>query len=319
MLNNIDDLRLKWVSSALTQEATKKLTLQSNRDLVRWNDALQRIASVSAEPMHITDGQLCVGNDTHPVASHVCEFLEAALKQLCPWRKGPFWVHGIHIDTEWRSDLKWERVKPHISELTYRTVLDVGCGNGYHCFRMALDGAKTVIGVDPFLLSNMQFWAMTALSGQSNVCVLPLGVDDVPQTESFDTVFSMGLLYHRKSPIDHLFQLKGFLRPGGEMVLETLVIEGKEGEVLVPRDRYAMMRNVWFVPSIESLHAWILRVGFQDVRLVDVTRTSYEEQRSTSWMTFDSLKDFLDPDDTSRTREGYPAPLRAVFIAQKPM
>lgn len=28
------------------------------------------------------------------------------LKQLMPWRKGPYHLHGIHIDCEWRSDFK---------------------------------------------------------------------------------------------------------------------------------------------------------------------------------------------------------------------
>ncbi|PMC22346.1 tRNA 5-methoxyuridine(34)/uridine 5-oxyacetic acid(34) synthase CmoB, partial [Klebsiella aerogenes] len=44
----------------------------------------------------------------------------------------------------------------------------------------------------------------------------------------------MGVLYHRRSPLDHLWQLKDQLAPGGELVLETLVIEGDENTVLVP-------------------------------------------------------------------------------------
>ena len=56
----------------------------------------------------------------------------------------------------------------------------------------------------------------------------------------------MGVLYHRRSPIDHLLELKGCLQTGGELVLETLVIDGGLGEVLVPENRYAKMRNVWF-------------------------------------------------------------------------
>jgi tRNA (mo5U34)-methyltransferase len=35
-------------------------------------------------------------------------------------------------------------------------------------------------------------------------------------------------------------------------------------------------------------------------------------------MDFHSLKDFLDPNDTSKTIEGYPAPKRGLFIATKP-
>ncbi len=306
-----------WVDDALIAAAREKLTDTGNRDIVRWNEALLALHAFPGGTLHVTDGRLCIDDDTIRLSSAGVAELIDILRQFSPWRKGPIYIHGIHIDTEWRSDFKWERVAPHISPLWGRVVLDVGCGNGYHCFRMAQDGAAAVLGVDPFMLSNMQFWAMTHFAGQNNVCVLPIGVDDVPMAEHFHTVFSMGLLYHRKSPIDHLFQLKGVLKPGGEVVLETLVIDGGEGEVLVPGDRYAMMRNVWFIPSVKSLEAWMKRVGFENVRVVDVTRTTVAEQRKTEWMTFDSLADFLDPTDRTLTVEGYPAPLRAVLVANK--
>lgn len=306
------------MDDALVQAATRRLTNPNNRDVARWNATLMELASFPGGNMRMDDGRLCIDGAIPPLNKVQRQNLTLLLKELCPWRKGPVFIHDIHIDTEWRSDFKWERVAPHISPLPGRVVLDVGCGNGYHCFRMAMDGAAVVLGVDPFMLSNMQFWAMTAFARQKNVCVLPIGVDDVPMQECFHTVFSMGLLYHRKSPIDHLFQLKGVLKPGGEVVLETLVIEGENGQLLVPEDRYAMMRNVWFIPSVPSLEVWMTRVGFVDVRVVDVTSTTFEEQRRTDWMTFDSLADFLDPNDASRTIEGYPAPVRAIFVATKP-
>jgi tRNA (mo5U34)-methyltransferase len=145
---------------------------------------------------------------------------------------------------------------------------------------------------------------------------LPIGMEEVPYgLRLFDTVFSMGVLYHRRSPVDHLLELKECLRPGGELVLETLVIDGGPGQVLVPEDRYACMRNVWFLPTCDTLIGWMKRCGFTNIRLVDVTVTSAEEQRTTEWMTFHSLKDFLDPDDPKLTREGLPAPKRAIIIA----
>jgi tRNA (mo5U34)-methyltransferase len=129
-------------------------------------------------------------------------------------------------------------------------------------------------------------------------------------------VFSMGVLYHRRSPIGHLLELRDCLVPGGELVLETLVIEGIQGETLVPEERYAMMRNVWFIPSCPTLMHWLKRCGFKHIRLVDVTATTIQEQRSTRWMTFHSLTDNLDPDNPTLTCEGYPAPKRAIIVAQ---
>ncbi|MCF1428806.1 MAG: tRNA 5-methoxyuridine(34)/uridine 5-oxyacetic acid(34) synthase CmoB [Shewanella sp.] len=246
------------------------------------------------------------------------EKLKNLLGLLKPWRKGPFHIHGIHIDTEWRSDWKWDRVLPHISPLKYRTVLDVGCGSGYHMWRMLGEGAQQVVGVEPSALFLCQFEAVKRLIGQSlPIHLLPLGIEQLPSLDAFDTVFSMGVLYHRRSPIDHLLQLKDQLKDHGELVLETLVVDGDENTVLVPADRYGKMNNVWYLPSVPALIRWLEKCDFEDVRCVDVDVTSLAEQRTTEWMPNESLVDYLDPQDITRTVEGYQAPKRAIIIARK--
>ncbi|MCF1430333.1 MAG: tRNA 5-methoxyuridine(34)/uridine 5-oxyacetic acid(34) synthase CmoB [Shewanella sp.] len=246
------------------------------------------------------------------------EKLKNLLGLLKPWRKGPFHIHGIHIDTEWRSDWKWDRVLPHISPLKYRTVLDVGCGSGYHMWRMLGEGAQQVVGVEPSALFLCQFEAVKRLIGQSlPIHLLPLGIEQLPSLDAFDTVFSMGVLYHRRSPIDHLQQLKDQLKDHGELVLETLVVDGDENTVLVPADRYGKMNNVWYLPSVPALIRWLEKCDFEDVRCVDVDVTSLAEQRTTEWMPNESLVDYLDPQDITRTVEGYQAPKRAIIIARK--
>ena len=57
-----------------------------------------------------------------------------------PWRKGPFEIFGIELDCEWRANMKWSRLKGRIAPLEGRKILDVGCGNGYYCFRMLGQG-----------------------------------------------------------------------------------------------------------------------------------------------------------------------------------
>lgn len=241
------------------------------------------------------------------------------LRSLIPWRKGPYSLYGTDIDTEWRSDWKWQRILPHLSPLIGRTLLDVGCGNGYHMWRMLGAGAKRVVGIDPMPLFLCQFEAIRKLLGNDpRVHLLPLGIEQLPPSNTFDTVFSMGVLYHRRSPFDHLLQLKNQLISSGELVLETLVIEGDDQAVLVPGDRYAKMRNVWFLPSGGALKNWLIKCGFVDVHMVDISVTSTNEQHRTDWMTSESLADFLHPSDVNKTVEGYPAPMRAVLLATKP-
>tara|TARA_B110000037_G_scaffold185501_1_gene215001 strand:- start:131 stop:682 length:552 start_codon:yes stop_codon:yes gene_type:complete len=179
-------------------------------------------------------------------------------------------------------------------------------------------GARIVIGVDPHLLFSMQYWAIRHFLAEPPVYVLPLALEGLPEKlETFDTVFSMGVLYHRRSPIDHLYALKECLRKGGELVLETLVIDGDKGVSLLPDGRYARMPNVWFLPTCATLEGWLIKAGYKNVRLVDVSVTSTHEQRSTEWMNFESLSQALDENDPSITIEGLPAPKRAIFTAEK--
>ncbi|HEY9149416.1 MAG TPA: tRNA 5-methoxyuridine(34)/uridine 5-oxyacetic acid(34) synthase CmoB, partial [Gammaproteobacteria bacterium] len=284
----------------------------------RWQAALRALPM--ARPDHLDLDQDCIGiGRTEDLDAAQRQALEQALRQLHPWRKGPFRLFGLHIDTEWRSDWKWRRLREHIQPLQDRLVLDVGCGNGYHLWRMRGAGARLALGIDPTLLFVHQFAALQHYLKDPHTGLLPLALEELPARMAlFDTVFSMGVLYHRRSPFDHLQELREALRPGGELVLETLVIEAEAGRVLVPRDRYARMRNVWFIPSVPELQHWLERAGFQEVRCVDVTRTTTEEQRSTDWMRFESLDRCLDPDNPEKTVEGYPAPRRAILIARRP-
>ncbi len=244
--------------------------------------------------------------------------LQASLRQFHPWRKGPFDLFGVPIDTEWRSCLKWNRLAPHV-DLRNRRVLDVGCGNGYYGWKMLARGAKMVLGLDPFLLFLMQFEAVRKYAASDCAHnILPLTDADLPpRLALFDVTFSMGVLYHRTSPIDHLQTLWQTLVPGGTLVLETLVLESSECTVLVPSDRYAKMRNVWLIPSVPMLLLWLTRCGFRDAQVLDVSRTTVQEQRRTDWMTFESLGDFLDPADATKTVEGYPSPIRALITVRR--
>lgn len=301
----------EW-AAALRIQCSDAVAPQTHGMLEEWKNCWDSLPATSGV-LDATDGFDLSGE----LSSDVQTQLSNTLQQLHPWRKGPFQVHGSYIDTEWHSDWKWDRLKNDV-ELRDRFVLDVGCGNGYYGWRMLAAGAKCVLGLDPFLLYVMQHEAIKKLvGGNPHNFVLPLGDTCLPPNlPAFDTTFSMGVLYHRPNPISHLQHLCGSLKPGGQLVLETLVVEGDRHSVLVPERRYAKMRNVWFIPSVEMLELWLRRTGFVDIRVVDVTKTSTKEQRSTDWMTFESLPDFL-RDDESQTIEGHPPPIRAVLVANR--
>ncbi|MCO7231950.1 MULTISPECIES: tRNA 5-methoxyuridine(34)/uridine 5-oxyacetic acid(34) synthase CmoB [unclassified Cobetia] len=312
----------RWLG-ALPEQLANGLDRKRHADLKAWHGALEKLPALpDAREVQLEADRVGARFPTGLTSGQLRQS-ENLLRAMMPWRKGPYQLDEIHIDTEWRSDWKWQRLAPHLSNLTHRRVLDVGGGNGYHGWRMVGAGAAFTLVIDPSPRFYCQFHAVRHFIGADhpqgrNLHFLPVGIEDVPaKMGAFDTVFSMGVLYHRPSPMDHLFQLRDTLRPGGELVLETLVVEGDVTTVLMPGERYAAMPNVYFLPSSQALAHWCERAGFKDVRIVDEAVTTLDEQRATDWMTYHSLSDFLDPTDPSLTREGHPAPRRAVLIATR--
>lgn len=242
--------------------------------------------------------------------------LRESLLAMQPWRKGPFELFGIDIDSEWRSDLKWDRVINSIRPLIKRHILDIGSSNGYYMFRMLEHSPTMVMGIEPYTNFYYQFMMLNSIAGIDNIFTLPLRFEEITGiSKKFNTIFCMGILYHRKSPLEFLERIRSMLAGDGELVLETLIVGGGTDYALVPADRYAKMPNVYFIPTVNVLTTWLKHAGFRDIRCVDISPTTSEEQRKTGWINTETLTDFLDPHDSSKTVEGYPAPVRAVVIA----
>ena len=295
----------------------ERLSQAGHGDFSKWQAIVDALPSISPNEVRLDIDAVTVvaaqlADDDH-------DSLREMLLALHPWRKGPFNICGIDVDTEWRSNWKWRRLESCIEPLTGRHVLDVGSGNGYYAYRMLGAGARLVIGIDPTILFVMQFTALNKLVQAKRIHVLPLRLHEIPAPcAKFDTTFSMGVLYHQRDPHAHLRQLLETLRPGGQLVLETLVIRDAGHDVLVAGDRYARMRNVWHLPPLSVLVAWLQECGFENISTIDISATTTEEQRSTEWMPFESLREALDPDDPDLTIEGYPAPTRALLTCNAP-
>ena len=284
-------------------------------DFPRWREIVRALPRQPARRISLDADQPEIGapEELDP-GQRTC--LVSGLRGLAPWRKGPFSVHGVSIDAEWRSFMKWNRVLPHLSGLQGRRVLDVGSGNGYYLLRMAGLGARLALGVDPGWLANWQFAALTRfLPPDLPAWTIPARFEDLPEG-AFDSVFSMGVLHHRRDPREHLQRLRRHLEPGGELVLETLICEEAPASGMLPIDgRYANMGNVRALLHPDRILHLLDEAGFRSPRCADRTATTPEEQRATDWMPFYSLREALDPEDPTRTVEGLPAPVRAVFIA----
>ncbi|MFB1644733.1 tRNA 5-methoxyuridine(34)/uridine 5-oxyacetic acid(34) synthase CmoB [Campylobacter molothri] len=243
------------------------------------------------------------------------EILELA-KELKPWRKGPFQINDLFIDTEWKSYIKFNILKPFMNEISGKTVADIGCNNGYYMFKMLEFNPALLVGFDPSIKYRLQFELINALAKTSIKYEL-LGVEDLPNYPlKFDVIFCLGVIYHRSDPIKMLKELKSGLNKNGVVFLDTMYIEDKREIALVPNKTYSKIPNIYFIPSISALKNWCERAGFKDFQILSTKKTDENEQRKTEWIDSYSLNNFLDPNNKNLTVEGYEAPKR-VYVKIK--
>ncbi len=298
---NLDILReerqkwLTWKNIRPYQEAIKALPEYSNIEVTLGDRVELQIENLSNEE---------------------AEQIKQTALLMKPWRKGPFQLNKLFIDSEWQSQIKYNLLEPHF-DLKDKIVGDIGCNNGYYLFRMLSQKPKKLIGFDPSAIYYSQFQFLNHFI-KSDIVYELLGVEHVEFYEhKFDTLFCLGVLYHRSDPVAMLKSLFKGLNKGGELILDTFMIDGEEEMCLTPKDRYSKIPNIYFVPTVKALKNWCHRAGFETVVVLETMKTEHNEQRKTEWIDTQSLEDFLDPNDSTKTVEGYPAPKRVYIKAIK--
>ena len=299
----IDDLLSVYSINPFGDKKDKRINL--------WLDLLDSLPLLQSSAIDLVNE---VGVDDH---SQDIDQIEGILLQFLPWRKGPFRINQLLVDSEWNSDMKWKRFQSLGIDLAGKSILDVGSGNGYYAFRMLGMGANQVLCLEPNLMHLSQFLAINKLIGPLQIKMIPERLEDSGIKETkFDCIFSMGLLYHQRNPKEHLKILKEFLKPNGQIIIETIVAPEEYDFALEPSDRYASMPNVHFVHSDKGCKAIFDELGLRLVMETKSILTNHLEQRKTRWMPFKSFEAALKPDDPSLTIEGYPAPSRKFYLLE---
>jgi tRNA (mo5U34)-methyltransferase len=290
---------------------------QPKKGFLRYRLPYEALQAFAAIHLNCTNDVVTIGSADELSEAERTE-VETQLRTFMPWRKGPFSVFGIDIDAEWQSQRKWQRLLPHLPDMKSKVVADIGCNNGYYMFRMLPFEPKMVIGFEPSIQHYYCFKGLNGMARQENLHIDLLGVEHLPLfPDCFDVLFLMGIIYHRSSPVDTLRDIFSSLRSGGTLVLESQALPGESELALFPEKTYAKVPGTYFVPTGNCLKNWFLRAGFKDVQILCQHPMSSKEQRRTDWMQFESYCDFIDPSDSQKTIEGYPAPERVYLLAQK--
>lgn len=290
---------------ALRQEANKKLLAKNIAPLLEKINALPPLQATLDLQESV---KLSFDSLSH---SQKEQILECALA-LKPWRKGPFEIGDLRIESEWNSSIKWNLLTPHL-QLEDKEIADIGCNNGYYMFEMLSHSPKSITGFDPYALFKCQFDFINHFA-KTPIVYEMLGIEHLQYyPQKFDVIFCMGVLYHRTDPISTLKTLAKALKNGGEVILDTLILQSSEEIALCPKESYAKMSNAYFIPSPLALEGWCQRAGFESVVLLEMKQTQQNEQRKTQWIDTMSLEDFLNPNNPNQTIEGYQAPIRGYF------
>lgn len=324
MVTNEPDNLFTALKIALSPENLQNLQMlrdirKQNRLACRWAryaNALEHAPLI--RDIKVSANQAVITLDSKTITPSQSQQLLTSLQEFCPWKKGPFSVFGHQIDSEWRSDIKWQRIDHELGDLTDQNVCDIGCNNGYFLWRLAAraNRPRIIVGIEPMAAHWYSFQLLQRYIGLEGIYFEPFGVEHLDlMPDCFDTILCLGILYHHTDPVGLLRKMKTSLKKNGRLVIDCQGIEGSDPLALVPQGRYAGASGIWFLPTVPALIHWIRRAGYQDVRCFYSAKLTPEEQRPTSWAEIKSLSDYLSPDQAT-TIEGYPAPWRHYVVAR---
>ena len=108
---------------------------------------------------------------------------------------------------------EWHQLEPMFPDLSGKTVLDLGCGYGWHCKFAADKGAAAVVGIDR---SSLMIAEAKGRNAHERIEYRICGIQDYEYPEdSYDLVVS-NLVLHYVENLDEIYRLvRRTLKPGG--------------------------------------------------------------------------------------------------------
>lgn len=229
-------------------------------------------------------GEIEISSRQEDSAAKLC--LAEVLSLFCPWRLGPWRICGHYIDSQWRGEMKWNRIierYPHLLEgdLKGKCVADVGAHNGYYMYRLSFSRAKWVVGFEPVAKHYCAYHIIQNLVRVPNLYLEPFGYQGLKfYPRYFDVIFCMGVLYHHTDPVGILRMIHASLCTGGYLILDTQGISGDRSVAFMPRKFYKGRKGYWWLPTLSCLLNMIQRAGFQKNEVFYQGILTEKEQRS---------------------------------------
>lgn len=258
------------------------------------------------------------------------EEIENELKNLKIFRKGPFLINGIKINSHWNSFIKWKYLLKVLESLESQMVhfknkslkvLDIGSNNGYYSFllyyHLKQKGFLSKFDlIDPIVDFYQQYLFLKKIfpaEDQKNWNFYSFGWQEIPSLNTkYDLILCMGILYHHKNPMELLDVIYHQLNKKGILILETITIRySKYPILLIPKNRYIGSKGFWFIPNKMALLNMLQKTNFSKIQFHS-ERFVLREMEKNHYLP--SLKELV---DKNQTIENYPKPYRSFFSAIK--
>ncbi len=111
---------------------------------------------------------------------------------------------------------EWSQLKPLFPPLAGKTVLDLGCGYGWHCRFAASQGASQVFGID---VSFKMIEEAKTRNPHETITYRICGIEDYEYPEHMWDCVVSNLALHYIANIEHVFQkIHRTLTPGGTLI-----------------------------------------------------------------------------------------------------
>ncbi|WP_413381977.1 class I SAM-dependent methyltransferase [Alkalihalobacillus sp. 1P02AB] len=111
---------------------------------------------------------------------------------------------------------EWHVLQPLIPDLQGKSVLDLGCGFGWHCKYALEQGASKVVGVD---ISTKMLEKARTLIKDERVEFIEQPIEDIEfPAYSFDVVISSLAFHYLRSFSEVVKKISNLLKPGGTLI-----------------------------------------------------------------------------------------------------
>ncbi|MEK4348167.1 class I SAM-dependent methyltransferase [Paenibacillus sp. FSL P4-0184] len=114
---------------------------------------------------------------------------------------------------------EWHVLQPLIPDLHNKSVLDLGCGLGWHCLYAREQQASSVVGVD---ISEKMLQEAREKTDDPAISYIQMPIEDIEfASEQFDVVISSLALHYVKSFEAICRKVHTYLKPGGSFIFSV--------------------------------------------------------------------------------------------------